>query len=88
MEKQNKITITSIDYADPNDPTHVVDLVHLSDGATLHLDAGKATHSIYDQSLGPVKIGVELKRTIIEGPKGEFRTHIFGDDEVSIDILN
>ncbi len=88
MKKQNKVTIKSIDYADPNDPTHVVDLVHLTDGATLHLDAGKATHSIYDQSLGPVQIGAELTRTVVEGPNGEFRTHVFGNDEVSIDILN
>lgn len=88
MKKQNKATIESIDYADPDITTDVVDLVHLSDGVTLHIDAGKPTHNIYDQSLGPVIIGAELTRTIVEGPNGEFRTHVFGNDEVSIDILN
>ena len=87
MNKQNKITIESIDYADPKNPTDVVDLVHLSDGVTLHLDAGKPTHSIYDQSLGPVEIGAELTQTVIEGKEGELRTHVFGNEKISIDIL-
>jgi len=74
--KLSRTKIEAIDYADPENPTDVVDLVHLSDGATLQLDAGKPTHDIYDQAIGDVEVGAELVETIVEGD-GEYRTHLF-----------
>ncbi len=81
--KLRKTKIESIDYADPDISTDVVDLVHLSDGVTLHIDAGKPTHNIYDQAIGDVEVGAELVETIIEGDGGEYRTHLFKTKEVS-----
>ena len=80
-----KIIIESIDHADDFD---VVDQVHLSNGKTLLLDAGYITHNNYDQSLGPVEVGAELVQTIVEGDEGDYRTHIFKNESVSIDILH
>jgi hypothetical protein len=80
-----KIIIESVDYADDFD---VVDQVHLSNGKTLLLDAGRPTFNIYDQSLGPVEVGAELVQTIVEGGDGDYRTHIFKNESVSIDILH
>jgi len=79
--KLSRTKIESIDYADPENPTDVVDLVHLSDGVTLHIDAGKPTHIIYDQAIGDVEVGAELVETIVEGDGGEYRTHLFKTKE-------
>ncbi len=73
--KLRKTKIEAIEYADPENPTDVVDLVHLSDGATLHIDAGKPTHNIYDRAIGDVEVGAELAETIVDG--SEYRTHVF-----------
>ena len=75
--KLSRTKIEAIEYADPENPTDVVDLVHLSDGVTLHIDAGKPTHTIYDQAIGDVEVGAELAETIVEGDCGEYRTHRF-----------
>jgi len=83
-----KKIIIAVDYADSENSTDVVDQVRLSDGTTLLLDAGKPTFNIYDQSLGPVEVGAELVQTIVEGEDGDYRTHIFKNESVSIDILH
>jgi hypothetical protein len=83
-----KIIIESVDYADSENSTDVVDQVHLSNGTTLLLDAGRPTFNIYDQSIGPVEVGAELVQTIVEGGDGDYRTHIFKNESVSIDILH
>ena len=83
-----KIIIESIDYADPDISTDVVDQVHLSNGTTLLLDSGKPTYNVYDQSLGPVEVGAELVQTIVEGGEGAYRTQILKNESVSIDILH
>lgn len=88
MNTMKKIIIKSIDYADPDISTDVVDQVHLSNGTTLLLDSGKPTYNVYDQSLGPVEVGAELVQTIVEGDEGDYRTHIFKNESVSIDILH
>ena len=54
----------------------------------VHRTNGYITHNNYDQSLGPVEVGAELVQTIVEGDEGDYRTHIFKNESVSIDILH
>jgi len=54
------ITITSIDYSDPNCSTDVVDLVKLSNGKTLLIGNGKASYNIYDDYTGTLVAGAKL----------------------------
>lgn len=85
---KSKTVVVAIEYADSEVSTDVVDQVHLSNGVTLLLDAGKPTYNVYDQSLGPVEVGSEYVKTIVEGDEGDYRTHIFKNESVSIDILH
>ena len=85
-KSKTKTVVVAIDYADPDISTDVVDQVHLSNGVTLLLDSGKPTYNVFDQALGPVEVGAEYVKTIVEGDEGDYRTHIFKNESVSIDI--
>ena len=56
----SKVTITKVDYADPDDSTHVTHVVDLSDGRTLLLWSGQASYERYDDREGPLVVGAVL----------------------------
>jgi hypothetical protein len=53
-------TITRIEHSDRNDSTHVVDIIHLSNGEILSIWNGNACYGVYDEAKGRVVVGAKL----------------------------
>lgn len=54
------ITITHIDYADPDCSTDIVHVVTLSDGRILSIWSGQAAYDVYDDCTGNLVVGAKL----------------------------